>query len=245
MRLSRRLIIAGTVLGLAVAGAGGAIAASKLGSSEEESQAVVKDAAKELGVPPGKLSAGLKKALSNRVDEAVKAGRLTKAEGEALKARISSGEFPLIGIPLPLFGNPGGPSLEHRPFGMIESDPMGELSTAADYLGLTTAQLRDRLNSDRTLAQIANDQGKSVDGLIDKLVDRKKERIEAAVRDGGLTRAQASKLLSDVNAAVADFVRNARLHLEYGDKGPSFDKRPPGFPDLPPSDGAATMLPAA
>ncbi|HKD32436.1 MAG TPA: hypothetical protein VKB73_03090 [Gaiellaceae bacterium] len=238
MRLSRRLIIAGTALGLAVAAAGGAIAASKLGSPKEESQAVVKDAAKQLGVQPNELSAALKKALSNRVDEAVKAGRLTRAEGEVLKARINSGEFPLFGIPL-------GPGFAPRPFGLIEPEPLGELSTAADYLGLTAAQLRDQLNSDRTLAQIANDQGKSVDGLIDKLVDRKKERIEAAVRDGRLTRTQANKLLADVNAAVADFVKNARLHLEYGDKEPSFDTRPPGFPDLPPGNGAATMLPAA
>jgi hypothetical protein len=238
MRLSRKLIIVFTVVGLAVAAAGGAVAASKLGSPKEESQAVLDDAAKQLGMQPSELSAALKQALANRVDEAVKAGRLTKAEGDALKARINSGE-------LPLFGVPGGLGLEQRPLGLIEPDPMGELSTAADYLGLTEAQLRTRLNSGKTLAQIATDQRKSVDGLIDKLVDRKKERIEAAVTDGRLTRAQADQLLADVNEAVTDFVRNARLHLEYRDNsGPSRDTRPPGRPDLSPADGSATMLPA-
>ena len=121
----------------------------------------------------------------------------------------------------------------------------GPFETAAAYLGLSLDQLTTELQAGKSLADVATEHGKSVDGLIDKLVDRKKERIEAAVRDGRLTRTQANKLLADVNAAVADFVKNARLHLEYGDKEPSFDTRPPGFPDLPPGNGAATMLPAA
>jgi hypothetical protein len=224
----RRKLIAVTVVGLAVAGAGGAVAASKLSAPEEESQAVIDDAAKELGVQPSELSAALKKALSNRVDEAVEAGRLTKAEGEALKARINSGAFPFFGVP-------PGPSLE--PSGLIEPDPMGELSTAADYLGLTETQLRDRLNGGKTLAQITNDQNKSVDGLIDKLVDRRKEQIEAAVDDHRLTRVQADEILANLNEAVNDFVKNATLHFEFGGNGPRFDKLRPAFPDPRPGDG--------
>lgn len=234
----RRKLIAATVAGLAVAAAGGAVAAAKLSSPNEESQAVLNDAAKELGVQPSELSAALKKALSNRIDEAVKAGRLTKAEGDALKARINSGEFPLFGVAR-------GLGLEHRPFGLLEADPMGELSTAADYLGLTEVQLRNRLNSDKTLAQIANDQGKSVDGLIDKLVDRQKERIEAAVKDGRLTQAQADEILANVKETVTDFAKNGRLHFEFREKAPRFDERLPSSPHLRPGDGPTTMPPIA
>jgi hypothetical protein len=122
---------------------------------------------------------------------------------------------------------------------------MGELSTAADYLGLTDEQLRDRLNSGKTLAQIANDEGKSVDGPIDRLVERKKERIEAAVEDGRLTRAQADEILANLNEAVSDFVRNGRLHVEVRERGPGFDKLLPGLPDLSPREPPTTIPPSA
>src|ERR671938_1712935 len=92
----KRQIVAGAAAGLAVAGGGAAIAATQLGSPGAESQAVVNDAARQLGIQPSKLSDALKKALENRVDAAVAAGRLTKAQGDALKARIESGDAPLF-----------------------------------------------------------------------------------------------------------------------------------------------------
>src|SRR5262245_24496168 len=235
MQIKRKLI-AVTVLGFAAAGAGGAVAASKLSSSNDETKSVLNDAARELGVQPSGLSAALKKALSDRVDEAVEAGRLTEAEGAALKARINSGEFPLFGVP----------SSEHHPFGLIEPDPMGELSTAADYLGLTQEQLRDRLNSGNTLAQIADAQDKSVAGLVDKLVDQKKARIEEAVKEGRLTRTQADEILAKIREAVRDLVENGKLHFEYREDEPGSDKLRPLHPDVhPPDTPPATVRPIA
>ena len=231
----RRKLIALAALGLAAAGAGGALAASKLGSSNDENRSVINDAAKELGVQPSELTAALKKALSDRVDVAVEEGRLTKAEGDALKARINSGEFPLVGVP----------SGEHGPFGLIEPDPMGQLSAAADYLGLTQEQVRERLNSGKTLAQIAKEQDRSVAGLVDKLVEQQKARIEEAVKHGRLTRTQADEILAKLNEAVTDFVENGRLHLEYREEGPRFDKRPPVLPDVDPDEAPATVSPIA
>ena len=57
---------------------------------------MIADAAKQLGIAPAKLDAALKTALKHRVDAAVAAGRLTKAQGDALKARIDSGDGPLF-----------------------------------------------------------------------------------------------------------------------------------------------------
>src|SRR5213595_413489 len=90
-------LIAGAIAGLAVAGGGAAFAATQLGSPQQENQAVLKDAAKQLGVQPSALSAALKKALENRVDAAVAAGRLTKEQGDALKSRIEAGGLPFLG----------------------------------------------------------------------------------------------------------------------------------------------------
>ena len=75
----RSKIAAGAGAALAVVGAGAAVAADRL-TPKVESQAIVNDAAKQLGVDPAKLSAALEQALKNRIDAAVKDGRLTKAK---------------------------------------------------------------------------------------------------------------------------------------------------------------------
>src|SRR2546423_2451473 len=169
---------AGLPAAAAVAGGGAALAADRFGSSSD-SQAVVNDAAKELGVTPSALSSALKKALENGIDAAVAAGQLTKEQGDELKQRIESGALPLF------FGPRGGP---HEHF--------GELDAAASYLGLTGAELRTQLESGKSLAQVAKDRGKSVDGLIQALVDSATKRLAAAGPARRLAEAGGESVLS-------------------------------------------------
>src|SRR3989475_3441562 len=197
-------LIAGTVAGLAVAGGGAAYAETQLGSPQQESQAVLNDAARQLGVEPSALSAALKKALENRVDDAVAAGRLTKAQGNELKQRIESGD-------VPLFGGPG------REFGH-HAGPFGGLDAAASYLSLTDAQLRTQLESGKSLADVAKAQGKTVDGLVQALVNAAKKKIDAAVTAGRLRQTQADSILADLKSRVTDFVNGPapRFGLRHG-----------------------------
>ena len=111
----RSKIAAGAGAALAVAGAGAALAADRM-TPKAESQAIVNDAAKQLGVDPAKLSDALEQALKNRIDAAVKDGRLTKEQGDAMKRRITSAAFPLfIG---PGFERDGAPASRlRRPLG--------------------------------------------------------------------------------------------------------------------------------
>ena len=195
---SRKVKIAvGAAAALAVAGGGAALAASQVRSPKAENQAVIDDAAKKLGVSSEQLSAALKNALKDRVDAAVAAGRLTKDQGDALKARIDSGDVPLV---LGGFGAHDGFGPEHGgPF-------MRGLDAAASYLGLTEAELRTQLSSGKTLAQIAKDEGKSVDGLVQALVKDADAKIDAAVASGRLTKDQADKAKSSLEQAVTDLV---------------------------------------
>jgi polyhydroxyalkanoate synthesis regulator phasin len=209
-------VIAGAVAGLAVAGAGGAYAATQLGSPQQENQAVLNDAAKQLGVEPSALSAALKKALENRVDEAVAAGRLTQAQGDELKQRIESGDVPLF----------GGPGFGHHERGGL----FGGLDAAASYLGLTDAQLRTQLQSGKSLADVAKAQGKSVDGLVQAIVDAAKKKIDAAVAAGRLTQSQADSILSGLKSQVTDFVNRTP---------PRFGLRKGFRPGPPPAAGFA------
>jgi uncharacterized protein YidB (DUF937 family) len=178
----KRKLIAGAAALVAVAGGGVAIGATQFGSASEESQAVVDDAAKQLGVSPSALSNALKQALVHRVDAAVAAGRITKEEGDELKARIRSG-FGFV----PYFGHEGRGEYGH--YG-------ADLDIAAKYLGVTEEQLRADLAGGKTLAQIAKAKGKSVDGLVDALYNAAKKELDEAVADGRLTKAQEQEILS-------------------------------------------------
>jgi hypothetical protein len=201
----KRKLAVGTVAALALLGGGGAIAATQLGGSPgEESKAVVNDAAEQLGIEPSKLTSALKKALKDRVDAAVAAGRLTKAQGEEMKQRIESDDFPLFGLPAFGFG-----------FGHIGPFFHG-LGAAADYLGLTESQLRTQLNSGKTLAEIAKSRDKSVDGLIAALKADTKKKLDAAVAAGRLTKSDEEQILSDLDQRLNDLV-NGKLTLRFRD----------------------------
>jgi hypothetical protein len=195
----RRKVIAGAAAALAVGGAGAGVAATKLtGSPSEESKAIVNDAAKTLGVEPSKLSAALKQAFEDRIDAAVAAGRLTKQQGDELKQRVESGDFPLFGPPA--FGNGfGAPHLFFH-----------GLDAAASYLGLTEAQLHSRIESGKTLAEIAKAEGKSVDGLKAALVKEAKTHLDAAVKAGRLSSAEEQRVLADLEQRIDDLV-NGKL----------------------------------
>ena len=225
-RSLKRKVIAGGVVAAAIAGAGGAIAADKLGSPKEESQAIVNDAAQQLGVKPSALGDALKKAIENRIDAEVAAGNLTKAEGDELKSRIESGDFPLFGFP-------------HRGFGPHVFG-FGKLEAAASYLGLTDAQLRTELEGGKTLAQVAKDHGKSVDGLVDALVADLKKHLDEDVAAGRITKAQEDQFLADAKQRITDFVNgNGPGGTRYGFR--RFDGGPPAFR----GGGAPPLLPAA
>jgi hypothetical protein len=194
MKLNRKTkIVVGAAALLAATGTGAAVAASQDSSPSSESKAVIDDAAKQLGIPSSKLSDALKQALSDRVDAAVAAGRVTKAEGDALKARIQSNDFPLFGGPHRGFGH----------FGFI-----GRLESAAGYIGITEAQLRTELETGKSLARVAKAHGKSVDGLIDALVAAAKDKLDNAVSAGRLTKAQETEMLSVLKDRITSAVNN-------------------------------------
>ena len=205
-------IAVGIVGLMAISGAGAAVAATQLRSPQEESRAVVNDAARELGVTPEQLSNALKTAMKNRIDDAVRDGRLTQQQGNRLKQSIDEQAVPMLGP-----GRMMGPGFHGR--GHFGPHHFAKLETAAEYLGMTQAALRDALRDGKTLAQVARDRNKSVDGLVNALVAEKRERINQAVEDGDLTRAQANRILEDLRSRVTDMVNG---------RGPRFDRRP-GF----------------
>ncbi|HSI98364.1 MAG TPA: hypothetical protein VK926_08375 [Gaiellaceae bacterium] len=198
-------VSAAVALAVAV-GASGAVAVSRALHANTGSQAVIEDAAGQLGIQPSALSDALRNALKNRVDEAVQAGRLSEEHGVRLKDRIDSGEVPFVG------------GLGHRGFGkgLGRFGHPGKLDAAATYLGLSEADLRERLADGKTLAEIAADEGKSVNGLVDALVASAEKKIDDAVAAGRITAERAAELKGNLEKRMTELVNGELRPRGFG-----------------------------
>ncbi len=104
----------------------------------------------------------------------------------------------------------GGPGFGH--FGH-------DLTAVTSYLGLTAEQLRTEREAGKSLAQIAQAQGKSVAGLEQAIVDAGEKRLDQAVADGRLTSAQAATLLARLQSDVDDLVNRTGGPDGHGFRG--------------------------
>jgi hypothetical protein len=206
-KLKRRLAIGGAVL-VAFGAAGGAYAVTS--SNDNPRDAYLNDLATRLHVSRDQLDSALKGAFEDRLDAAVKAGKLTQSEADNIKKKVEqSGVVPGLGGPGPGPGpflgkgpGPGGPGFGFR-FGF-------GIGAAADdvahYLGLTQAQLRDQIASGKSLADVAKAQNKSLDGLKSKIESAAKTQLDKAVAAKKITQEEANNLLDKLKANVDDLV---------------------------------------
>src|SRR3954454_16155425 len=210
---AKRKLVAGAAGLVVLAGTGGAYAANQSAPSKSpappraadraaEQKAFLDDVAGRLHVTTDQLTAALKGAAEDQIDAAVKAGKLTQAQGDEAKKRIESADGPLLGPgPLGWPGGPGGPG--RHGFG----GPFGGLDGAAGYLGLTEPQLRAQLQSGKSLAAIAKaTNGKTVDGLKAAIKDALTKRLDQAVKDGHLTSSQRDKIVNELSGHRDDIV---------------------------------------
>jgi polyhydroxyalkanoate synthesis regulator phasin len=210
--MSSRRIAAITLTGALLAGGtGAAIAAvTKSGGGQKAEDAVLADAAKRLNVTPEKLRDALAAAQDAQIDQAVKDGKLTQQQADAIKARrkqsghVLGGPLggPGPGGPGPGFRGPGGPRFRgpggpggpgfggHRgAFGAVALD-------LAKALGLTEDKLHEQLRAGKSIADIAKAQGKSLADVRNALKTDAKAQADKAVKAGDLTQKQADELLS-------------------------------------------------
>jgi hypothetical protein len=225
----RQVLTIGALVAILAIGAGVA-AADSIGNDQD---AFLNNVAKRLNVTPAELKAALKGANEDRIDAAVAAGKITKAQGEAMKQRAAQGGVPFLGggghhRGGPGFGHHGGASL----------------GAAAKYLGLTEAELRTQLESGKTLAQIAKDKGKTADGLKKALTDATKIKLDAAVKAGTITQAQADEILKRTTEHLDDLV-NGTLGPHGGRGHHRFGGPPMGVPPMTvPGAGVPELTPA-
>ena len=188
MRIRRTRIVGAAAVIAVAAGGGAAFAVNRTSadSPRSEREAFLADVAGRLGVS---------------VDD------LRKAFREAAQARGWKGDRPFRHGP---FG-PGPADFGHRHFGHWPGHAVHEsLDAAAAYLGVAREELMSRLFEGKSLADVAADQGKSLDGLKQAIRSAIVAHLDAAVAEGRLTEAKKQELLDRLDSIIDDLVQRSR-----------------------------------
>lgn len=194
----RRIVILVAALAAAASlglGASGAVAADR--------PPLADDVAARLGISADTLRGAVQDALAARIDAAVQAGRLTPEQGARLKERIESAKGLGIGARRRF-------AKHHKAFVRhIRAKAHGR-GAAAAYLGLTREELRSELAGGTSLAELATEHGKTVEGLVDAMLAPAKARLDEAVAAKRLTQERADEILKRLTDAVNRAVRRER-----------------------------------
>ena len=194
----------GIAIGFDGAGPGGppAAIASYLGLSEDELRTQLESGKTlaQIASAQGKSVAGLEDVIyadaKTHLDQAVANGKLTADQEQTMLTELKSHLDDIV--------NNTGPRITVKGVGF---GPFGE--AAAAYVGLTPSELRTQLESGKTLAQVAADRGKSVEGLKTAILAGAKTELDAAVATGEITAAQEQKMLDDLESHIDDIVNGA------------------------------------
>ena len=150
----------------------------------------------------GKSVSGLEDVIyadaKTHLEQAVAAGKLTADQEQAMLAELKAQLDDMV--------NSKGPQVTVKG---VAVGPAGD--AAASYLGLTPAELRQRLESGKTLAQIAADRGKSVEGLKATIVAGAKTEFDAAVAAGKITAVQEQEMLNELKSHIDGLVNSVGL----------------------------------
>jgi hypothetical protein len=191
--MSRKKLIAGAATLAVLAGGSAAVAATTDRKAEET--AVLADAAKRLGVTSDQLKSALSAAEDAQLDAAVKAGTITQAQADQIKARrAADGTVLSLG-----HGGPGG-----------RGGPGGGrflLDDAAKALGITEDVLKTQLHDGKTLEAIAKAKGKTLADVKAAVKKAAIARLDTQLKDKEITQAQhdeAVKRLDDELSRLGD-----------------------------------------
>jgi hypothetical protein len=196
MRVKRYVLVSAAALAVG-GGAGGAIAASGGNAAKKAEQSILADAAQRLNVSPDALRSALSAAEDAQLDQAVKDGKLTQQQADAIKARRTQDGRVLGGV-----GGPGGRGFRGHGYG----GPGVAVDAAAGALGLSPAALRTQLRSGRSIADIAKADNKNVDDVKTAIKDAVTKQLDADVAANRLTVTQRTEALAELDQHLDELV---------------------------------------
>ena len=162
--------------------------------------------AANLGISEDELKQAIRTTGSQLLDQAVADGKVTEEEAAKIRDRIESGDFPIF----PFGGH--GPGHGHGPhhgpgpgfgLGLMNGDLIKQ---TADFLGVDRQTVIEGLQSDQSLAQIAEANGKSGDELSGYLYDQLKSKLDEAVANNRITQDREDSMLSNAKDRIDEAI---------------------------------------
>ena len=197
MKLNRWLALpiaglAAIAIGIAAVEAAPSPSPSAGTSSKNYGQVFVDKLAAILGLSPAKTQDALKNAELQTVDQMVADGRITKAQGDAIKAKINAGQGlgPIGGFGL----RPGVPGRGAASRGLMAA----ELNAAASALHMNSTDLMNAVRSGKSLSDLETQQKVSDGAVKAAMKNAAKGVLDPAVKAGRITQAQEDALLARV-----------------------------------------------
>lgn len=144
-----------------------------------------------LGKTPQETQAAITQAQKDLVNDALKQGKITQQQADKAIQSIDKGGFAFLGHRFgkrgfPWAGFPWAKGRQAMGFG---------LNSVAEFLGISQDQLRTELRGGKSLAQVAQDHGKTRDQLKDAIVSSARDALNKAMTNGKLTQEKADSIL--------------------------------------------------
>jgi hypothetical protein len=199
MKLNRWIVVpaaglAAVIIGVAAVEAAPSPSASPNGS-KNYAQVFVDKLAGILHLTPAQTQDALKQAQLQTVDQMLADGKITKAQADAMKARINAGQG--LGA-IQGFGRHEGGFKGDRT--LTKNLMTAELNAAAAALHMSVADLQSALRSGKSLADLETQQKVSDSDVKAAMKKAAKGVLDPAVKAGTITQAQEDSVLARVGS---------------------------------------------
>jgi AraC-like DNA-binding protein len=172
---------------------------SASGSGKNYAQVFIDKLAGVLHLSSSQTASDLKSAELATIDQMVQDGRITKAQGDALKAKVQNGQGFGFGF-APKFGGPG---LGDRT--LMRDLRTAEINAVAGALKMSASDLQTQLRSGKTLSDLETQQKVSDSTVQAAVHNAAKGVLDKAVKAGTITQQQEDEILSHMGSMPFKF----------------------------------------
>jgi hypothetical protein len=177
-------------------------AADRQAKAQAQLDNFTKNFAAKLNVDEATLNTAFSQAVNDTADQAVKDGQLTQALADLVKGQTKNGFKDLLAKPQ--FNARTTAAMSNMQDAVQYLMPIAEAT--AKSLNLSVFEVAAQLQADKSLADIAKAQNVDLQKVKDAITNTTKTQLDAVVKAGKATQAQADKSIQTLNLWLDDLV---------------------------------------